>query len=236
MRVAGTADARTPAAWRLAPSPGADPSLVVREALVADLPGLSRPGSALVHSTSWRFEPGSLMLVLSYLAILEAPRGPPPGFSLEPLGRAASPARPGCAGPIGRAAVLAHGLRHFALLRVSDPAIAAALPAEWHSLLAGSPPPRARWAASDSSRSPKTTPCRMSSPTARWTCPTPRPDRPPRPAISPRRSERAPEVAQTCDRRRDGPRQPSVGHVKWPRGDAAVKPGRSQIIGEPGVV
>lgn len=124
-------------AWWLAPASGEDPSLTVRAALAAGLPALFRPASALVHSTSWRFEPASSTLVLSYLAILDSPRGRPGipgGFEPELLAAAAS-AVDGGSGPVDPAAVLAHGLRHFALLRVSDAVIAAALPVEWHRFL-----------------------------------------------------------------------------------------------------
>jgi hypothetical protein len=36
--------------------------------------------------------------------------------------------------------VLAHGLRHFALLRTTDPAVAATLAPDWHACLASRPP------------------------------------------------------------------------------------------------
>jgi hypothetical protein len=36
--------------------------------------------------------------------------------------------------------VLAHGLRHFSLLRTTDPAIAATLSPDWHACLASLPP------------------------------------------------------------------------------------------------
>lgn len=125
--------------WRVAPPPGADPSRVTREELAAALGGLFEPTSVLLHSTSWRFEPVHLTLVLTYLAILDGAQGlqvPPAGFEAEPLTDLASPVADGDRGAIEPADALAHGLRHFALLRISDPAIAAALPAEWHRFLA----------------------------------------------------------------------------------------------------
>lgn len=129
------ADGGSPA-WWVTPPPRTDPSRVVREALAGALGGRFEPASALVHSTSWRVEPRHLTLVLSYLAILDDQQGIPAGFEPEPLTRLASPVTNGHGRQIEPGDVLRHGLRHFALLRISDPAIAAALPAHWHDVLA----------------------------------------------------------------------------------------------------
>lgn len=111
----------------------------VVDALTRELVGVFDQATSVVHSTSWRYEDEHLML--SYLAVLQ-PLAPlvsaPPGFVLQPVD----------AGPDGAGRtddptaipvmdVLTHGLRHLAMLRVSDPTIAKTLSGCWHELLAG---------------------------------------------------------------------------------------------------
>ncbi|MGH4015480.1 MAG: hypothetical protein ACRDSL_16455 [Pseudonocardiaceae bacterium] len=137
--------ARHPAATSQAPGwwhelpPGQHPTQAVVEALTRELHGMFDQSTSVVHSTSWRYE--SEHLVLSYLAVLQ-PLMPlasaPPGFVLQPV-----PTRPAGAGRTSDTSaipvldVLAHGLRHLAMLRVSDPTIANTLSGCWHELLAG---------------------------------------------------------------------------------------------------
>lgn len=90
----------------------------------------------VVHSTSWRYEEGRV--VLTYVVVVEAPGNLPPG-SLEAseveraeLARGKSLAPPDS---ISVAAVLEHALRHLSWLIRDDPAIAAAL-ASWSDALA----------------------------------------------------------------------------------------------------
>jgi hypothetical protein len=90
------------------------------------------PSTSVVHSTSWRFQREPPMLVLSYLVVLAEP---PHGFEREPV----EPGRPGTPRDLGAipvADVLAHALRHLAMLSVTDPAIAATLSPQWHAGLA----------------------------------------------------------------------------------------------------
>jgi hypothetical protein len=90
----------------------------------------------VVHSTSWRYEEGRV--VLTYVVVVEPPVSLPPG-SLEAseieraeLARGKALAPPDS---IGVAAVLEHALRHLSWLVRDDPAIAAAL-ANWSGVLA----------------------------------------------------------------------------------------------------
>jgi hypothetical protein len=89
----------------------------------------------VVHSTSWRYEEGRILL--TYLAVVEPTDSLLPG-SLEmvaveraELDRGESMAPPDS---IGLAAVLEHALRHLSWLVGDDPAIAAALP-DWSGVL-----------------------------------------------------------------------------------------------------
>jgi hypothetical protein len=114
--------------WWVAP-PDEDPSATVRGALAAVLGGRFDESTAVVHSTSWRFDPRHRTLVLTYLAILPGTLTPadlPDGVAAEPVDS------PGD--------VLDHGLRHFALLRISGPAIADALDERWHTFLSSRHP------------------------------------------------------------------------------------------------
>lgn len=128
-------------AWWAEPPPDLHPTEAVVQALAQDLKGLFDPSTSIVHSTSWRYEPRFLVLVLSYVAILQLPEGlvsPPPGFTVEPVevGHADGVAERSDPSAIPVADVLAHGLHHFALLRFTDAAIADALSADWHRMLA----------------------------------------------------------------------------------------------------
>jgi hypothetical protein len=127
--------------WWVELPPGLHPTQAVVHALAENLEGLFDPSTSVVHSTSWRYEPCHVALVLSFVVILQPPEGltsPPPGFTAEPveLGHAHCGAEQDDPFAIRVADVLAHGLHHFALLRFTDPAIASALSADWHNVLA----------------------------------------------------------------------------------------------------
>ncbi|HLZ10872.1 MAG TPA: hypothetical protein VKT80_19970 [Chloroflexota bacterium] len=90
----------------------------------------------VVHSTSWRYEEG--LVVLTYVAVVDPPINLPPGSLVAiPIERAEL-ARGQALGPpdsIGVAAVLEHALRHLSWLIRDDPVIATAL-MNWSAVLA----------------------------------------------------------------------------------------------------
>lgn len=102
--------------------------------LALSLAGLTlcTPG-ALLHSTSWRHENGSL--VLTYIALPDpAANGPDDGVvNIDAMVVSNSPLMPSpCT--VDRDAVAGHGVRHLALLLTTDPVIAeaaAAAPRIW---------------------------------------------------------------------------------------------------------
>ncbi|GAC1613244.1 MAG: hypothetical protein NVS9B1_21300 [Candidatus Dormibacteraceae bacterium] len=90
----------------------------------------------VVHSTSWRYEEGRI--VLTYLAVVECPQRLPEGsLELVPIERADLARGESTAPPasITVAAVLEHAVRHLAWLNREDPAIAAELET-WSAVLA----------------------------------------------------------------------------------------------------
>jgi hypothetical protein len=89
----------------------------------------------VLHSTSWR-RAGD-QIVLTYLAVVEAPEPLNPNLASEPVGRVDLARGAATAAPesIAVAQVLEHALRHLAWLVADDPAVAAALPG-WPALLA----------------------------------------------------------------------------------------------------
>lgn len=133
--------ARPLPAWWTEPPPGVHPTHAVIHALAEGLEGIFDPSTSIVHSTSWRYEPRHMALVLSYVVLLQPREGlgdPPPGFTIElvKVGHSSCRAEGGDFSAIQVADVLAHGLHHFALLRFTDAAVANALSADWHRLLA----------------------------------------------------------------------------------------------------
>lgn len=107
-------------------------------ALPADAVGASLAAVGLeaeiVHSTSWRYEGGRL--VLTYLAVLpQAVRAT--GFEAVPVVRAelARGTAKGAPTEIGVGQVVEHGLRHLCWLSKDDPIIREALPGEWLRLV-----------------------------------------------------------------------------------------------------
>ncbi|NTU80503.1 MAG: hypothetical protein HGA45_14180 [Chloroflexales bacterium] len=134
------------AAWQEPQIPGTHPSTLVRTRVEEVFGARLTPRRSVIHSTAWRYEPGSGAdgrLVLTYLIVL-----PPWGgrkasdragpWDLEPVTTVA-PARSAPLAPperIALAHVLAHALDHLALLLETDPAIARALGRPWRQALA----------------------------------------------------------------------------------------------------
>jgi len=126
-------------AWLMRPATSASMQVdAATGALPADAVGASLAAAGLdadiVHSTSWRYERGRL--VLTYLAVLrelvEAA-----GFEAAPVTRAelARGTAKGAPTDIGVGQVVEHGLRHLSWLSKDDPIIRQALPAEWQELV-----------------------------------------------------------------------------------------------------
>ena len=118
------------------------------ESLRVGLPATARPGDVVletlgwydlvprvVHSTSWRHEEGRV--VLTYVAVVEAPASLPPdtltgrSVARTDLARGDATAPPS---DIGVAHVIEHALRHLSWLVRDDRAIADALP-DWTKVL-----------------------------------------------------------------------------------------------------
>jgi hypothetical protein len=115
---------------RVGVSKSAEPSQVVLEVVAS-----YALHPQIVHSTSWRYEDGRI--VLTYVVVVEPPGLlPPDSLELTPiersdLARGAATAPPDS---ITVNAVLEHAVRHLAWLNREDPAIAAEL-AEWSGVL-----------------------------------------------------------------------------------------------------
>jgi hypothetical protein len=123
------------------------------DSLRVGLPATARPGDVVletlerydltarvVHSTSWRHEEGRV--VLSYIAVVEAPTSLPIGTLVAtPVARADLARGDATAPPpeIGVLQVIEHALRHLSWLVKDDPAIGEALP-DWRELLDGYQP------------------------------------------------------------------------------------------------
>jgi len=104
------------------------------DAVVAALRGYGL-GARAVHSTSWRTEHDRL--VVTYLAVLDAPDVPPPGLRVADVGRSdlARGSATGAPDAIHTEQVLEHALRHFAWLVKDDPIIRDLFAAEWGEAL-----------------------------------------------------------------------------------------------------
>lgn len=81
----------------------------------------------VIHSTSWRSEPGRV--ILSYVAAVEVPAAPSPFLAVDTVARVELARGEATAAPstIAEAQVLEHALRHLAWLVRDDPAVRAAL-------------------------------------------------------------------------------------------------------------
>ena len=117
---------------RVGISRSAEPSQIVLD-VVAWYPLSPR----VVHSTSWRYEEGRI--VLTYVVVVDPPTHlPPNSLELVPVKRS-DLARGSSMGPaesITVEAVLEHAVRHLAWLSRDDPAIATVL-ADWSEALEG---------------------------------------------------------------------------------------------------
>lgn len=123
-----------PGWWRELPA-GQHPTELVVKALISELGPVFDQSKSVVHSTSWRYEEDQL--VLSYLAALPPLTGDPSGFVLQPVDTGSAGAgRTSDPHAIPVMDVLTHGLRHLAMLRISNPTIADTLSECWHKLLA----------------------------------------------------------------------------------------------------
>ena len=89
----------------------------------------------VLHSTSWRHDGDHV--VLTYLAVVDAPAELNPNLAAEPVSRVelARGDRTAAPAAIATAQVLEHALRHLAWLITDDPAVSAALP-DWREPLA----------------------------------------------------------------------------------------------------
>jgi hypothetical protein len=134
----GSATDSSAPGWCYELPPGQHPTQTVVNALSRELDGIFDPATSIVHSTSWRYE--AEHLVLSYLTVLQPARPlttAPLGFLLQPVQTESDRAsRTGDPRAIAVIDVLTHGLRHLAMLRISDPEVAENLSGCWHELLA----------------------------------------------------------------------------------------------------
>jgi len=121
------------ASWMLPFDGNTHPHEVVRAAIASEL----RSEPLVVHSTSWRHDADSRILILTYVAVI-GERSPPRGFVEQRVERAPL-ARGGATTPPARiqtAAVLSHAMEHLAWLLRVDPAFRSALPPAWVPALA----------------------------------------------------------------------------------------------------
>ncbi len=118
-------------ALRLAMGVGREPAELVMAALERYA---LRP--IVVHSTSWRAEPGRI--ILTYVAAVEDPEPLSPFLAAEPVGRVALARGEATAAPeaIAEAQVLEHALRHLSWLVRDDVAVREAL-GPWRPALEG---------------------------------------------------------------------------------------------------
>jgi len=119
-----------PAAWYIEVGGDDDPMDLVRR-LSTDLFG----APALVHSTSWRRDRGTVLL--SFIVVIRDEQAPQ--FEAVPISRAVLARGTATDAPSGVRAeqVIEHGLRHLSWLAADDPAVNEALTPGWRSLLAG---------------------------------------------------------------------------------------------------
>jgi hypothetical protein len=116
--------------WLVDAAGGRLPAAVIQDALAA-----AGVPAQIVHSTSWRFEAGRL--VLTYLAVMPAPHAAS-GFHAEGVRRAelARGTATGAPAAIDVAQVVEHGLRHLCWLSRDDPVIREELSPEWLAAVA----------------------------------------------------------------------------------------------------
>ena len=117
---------------RVGISKSAEPSQVV-----LDLVGLYSLHARVVHSTSWRYAEGRI--VLTYVVVVDSPQElPPDSLQVAPVERSDLARGAAMAPPesITVNAVLEHAVRHLAWLWRNDPAISTAL-TDWWGVLEG---------------------------------------------------------------------------------------------------
>jgi hypothetical protein len=105
--------------------------------IVLDVVGWYALHARVVHSTSWRYDEGRI--VLTYVVAVDPPELlPPDSLELAPIERADLARGAALAPPesITVAAVLEHAVRHLAWLCRDDPAVSGAL-ANWSAVLNG---------------------------------------------------------------------------------------------------
>ncbi|HEX6487927.1 MAG TPA: cyclic nucleotide-binding domain-containing protein [Candidatus Dormibacteraeota bacterium] len=120
--------------WLVEATPGQVPAEVIAGALAA-----AGCQADIVHSTSWRFDQGRL--VLTYLAIMPGAEQVA-GMEALPVRRAelARGSAKGAPGEIRLDQVVEHGLRHLSWLSRDDPVIKEELSPAWLELVAGYQP------------------------------------------------------------------------------------------------
>lgn len=118
------------APWHIESGAGEHPLDTVRRIV-----GSAIDGVLLVHSTSWRYERGAV--VLTFVVVIDPDAVG--AMDATPVVRAALARSSSHAAPevIGRLQVLEHGLRHLAWLAKEDAVVGAALDDGWHALLGG---------------------------------------------------------------------------------------------------
>ncbi|MEV6520713.1 hypothetical protein AB0M43_02065 [Longispora sp. NPDC051575] len=111
---------------------GADESPDAAARRLAGLPSGSAP-PALLHSTSWRYDDGRV--VLTYAGACDPT--PRRGRALRPVtaARSGDPLAP-CPPAVSLVQVASHACRHLAMLRITDGYVAAAVGPEFWDLLA----------------------------------------------------------------------------------------------------
>ena len=102
--------------------------------------GLNEKDYMFVHSTSWRFEKG---LILTWLALPKKQQRQAHIYVESPIVGSNSATSPGLV-EVPLQTIVAHGLRHLALLLSEDPVFRAAISSEFAAFLAPLVPATAR--------------------------------------------------------------------------------------------
>lgn len=128
--------------WMIMNMPNIHPNSIVIDNLTNFFGDIFDPDQTIVHSTSWRYEPNSDRLLLTYLAVL--PQGSwlnqwiaTERVYIEPIGAIQIQYGSHLFPPeqIRPSSVVAHALDHLASLITYDPAIRATLEPGWKAIL-----------------------------------------------------------------------------------------------------